>query len=230
MKGINYLSTIPMRREPSDKAEMVNQLLYGEIFDVVEKLEKWSRIKLHHDQYEGWIDNKQYSEISSNKRQQIYTVNKLFVKHEKMILPMGSFIQNSKFIIHNSDTSLLQTAKLFLGVPYLWGGRTFMGIDCSGFTQVVFRNHGIRLLRDTYQQETQGKKIKFDQLMTGDLAFFRNAEGRVIHVGIIICEKNTKNIIHASGKVRIDVFDEEGIYNEETKSYSHRLHSIKRVG
>ena len=159
MKGFNNLSVVPMRREPSDKSEMINQLLYGETFDILEKQDKWSKVKLHHDKYEGWIDNKQYVLQSGGKNHESEVVRKLFIKYEKLIIPMGSLLQNSKFKIQN-PTSLLQTAKSFLGVPYLWGGRTFMGIDCSGFTQVVFRTQGIKLLRDTYQQQTQGKQIK----------------------------------------------------------------------
>lgn len=227
MKGINLLSVVPLRKEASDRSEMVNQVLYGETFDILEKQEKWSKIKLHHDSYEGWIDNKQWksqeSRVKSQDNRKI--IASLFLKKKNNIYPLGSYID---FSIPDSKKSLLQTAKSFLNTPYLWGGRTFMGIDCSGFTQVVFRVHGIKLLRDAYQQATQGRKIKFAEAATNDAAFFSNSEGRIIHVGIVIKEKNTLNIIHASGKVRIDKLNDRGIFNEETQTYSHSLHSIKR--
>ena len=228
MNGINYLSVIPMRKEASDKSEMTNQVLYGETFKILEKNEKWSKIQLHHDKYEGWIDNKQWAinnerlTINNSKR----IVNTLFVKKNNIIHPAGSFVD---FKVTENKNSILQTAKLFLNTPYLWGGRSFMGIDCSGFTQVVFRVHGIKLLRDTYQQTTQGKKIQLVNAATNDLAFFSNDKGSVIHVGIIIKEKNKLKIIHASGKVRIDNFDEKGILNAEKQIYTHHLHSIKRI-
>lgn len=228
MNGINYLSVVPMRKETSDKSEMINQVLYGETFKILEKTEKWSKIQLHHDKYEGWIDNKQwmpgnkYSTINNSKK----IVSDLFLKKNNVIYPAGSFVD---FKITENKKSILQTAKLFLNTPYLWGGRTFMGIDCSGFTQVVFRLHNIKILRDAYQQATQGKKITLTNAITNDLAFFSNSEGHVIHVGIVIKEKSNLKIIHASGKVRIDSLDENGIFNAERQIYTHHLHSLKRI-
>lgn len=228
MKGIAFLSVVPMRKEASDRAEMVNQVLYGETFDILEKQEKWSKIRLHHDKYEGWIDNKQWALTSGQQptanRKNIISV--LFLKKKNEIYPLGSFVG---FDLAENKRSLLQTAKLFLNTPYLWGGRTFAGIDCSGFMQVAFRVHGIQLLRDAYQQQTQGRKIKLENADTHDLAFFHNDAGRIIHVGMVIKEKNSLKIIHASGSVRIDKLDAKGIFNEETQSYSHQLHSVKRV-
>ncbi len=154
MKGINLLPAIPMRKEPSDRSEMVNQLLYGETFDILEKQEKWSKIKLSHDKYEGWIDNKQW-EIANRKNIKQNIISSLFLKKNNSIYPLGSFVD---FNVSENKKTLLQTAKLFLNTPYLWGGRTCLGIDCSGFTQVVFRTAGIKLMRDAYQQATQGKK------------------------------------------------------------------------
>lgn len=228
MKGIAFLSVVPMRKEPSDKAEMVNQILFGETFDILEKQEKWIRIRLHHDKYEGWIDNKQWktNKVEKAKGKRINVISSLYLKKEDLIFAAGSFVD---FDVPENKKTLLQTAKLFLQTPYLWGGRTFMGIDCSGFTQIVFRLHDIKLKRDAYQQQSQGKKISFADAATNDLAFFSNAEGRVIHVGIIIREKSSLKIIHASGCVRVDKLDTSGIFNEEAKMYSHHLHSIKRI-
>lgn len=228
MKGISQLAVIPMRKEASDRSEMVNQVLYGETFEVLERQEKWSRIKLQHDLYEGWIDNKQYEICKPSKeKKQLSVVDTLFIRKAPQFLPMGALFPKPA---SQSKHTILSTARKFLEVPYLWGGRTFMGIDCSGFTQIVFRVNGIKLKRDAAQQETQGKKIKLENCATNDLAFFSNDAGRVVHVGIIFKEKGKTKIIHASGKVRIDDMDEKGIFNRDTQNYSHRLHSIKRIG
>jgi cell wall-associated NlpC family hydrolase len=220
-----------MRKEPSDTTEMVNQVLYGETFAILKRQEKWSLIRLHHDRYEGWIDNKQYVLIKGRKQpQQIVTA--LFKKagSGSAVLPMGAFIEADDTLARDAifPLTLIATAKKFLYSPYLWGGRTFMGIDCSGFTQIAFRIHGIRLFRDASQQARQGKKMSFENVQTGDLAFFGKEE-RVTHVGIIIREKSQTSIIHASGRVRIDTLDRQGIFNNEIKGYSHSLHSIKRI-
>lgn len=225
MKGIAFLTVIPMRSEPSDKAEMTNQVLFGETFSIIEQQEKWSKIKLQHDNYEGWIDNKQWQPLGKiNEDKSVVT--SLFIKKETQLFLAGSFVNFDTII---NKRSLIATAKLFLNTPYLWGGRTFAGIDCSGFTQIVFRMHGIPLKRDAYQQQTQGKKISLKNIQNNDLAFFANKNGKIIHVGILFKEKNTTKIIHASGYVRIDTLDEQGIFNEETNNYSHQLHSIKRI-
>ncbi len=128
MKGIIYLAAVPLRKEPSDRAEMVNQILYGETFEVLETQEKWSRIKLYHDKYEGWIDNKQWSEVNGQKSivSRKKHISTLFLKKKNMIFPLGCFVD---FDVNENKKTLLQTAKLFLNTPYLWGGRTFMGID-----------------------------------------------------------------------------------------------------
>lgn len=163
---------------------------------------------------------------TKGKRQQAIHYFLFIQKRKDGVYPLGSLVALKT---PQNDRTLLQTARLFLNTPYLWGGRTFMGIDCSGFTQIVFRAHGIKLLRDAYQQATQGRKIKLADAATNDLAFFSNSEGRVIHVGIVIKEKESLKIIHASGKVRIDLLDDRGIFNTETQSYSHQLHSLKRI-
>jgi cell wall-associated NlpC family hydrolase len=111
----------------------------------------------------------------------------------------------------------------------LWGGRSIFGIDCSGFVQIVYRVNGINLPRDAYQQAEVGELVDIENAKTNDLAYFANDAGKIIHVGIVIRNRNSIKIIHASGKVRIDILNKKGIYNEETKTYSHQLHSIKRI-
>ncbi len=245
--GICNLTIVPMRLEPSDPSEMVNQVLLGEVFKVPEKRKKWSRIRLLHDKYEGWIDNKQYVEITEEeyafaKAQPTQLISDpvqfVTTEHEQLLTAvMGSATHTLSLLKasydgpvtngKNSKSSLVDTALLFIGAPYLWGGRTHFGIDCSGFTQMVYRLNGHKLLRDASQQATQGEALSFiEESEPGDLAFFDNAEGAIVHVGIIM-EDNY--IIHAHGEVRIDRLDHSGIYNVNQRAHTHKLRVIKKI-
>ena len=245
--GICQLSIVPMRAEPSDPSELVNQVLYGEHFKVVEQRKQWSRIKLTHDKYEGWIDNKQYIEISEDEyafakaKQTTLTIDPVqFITtayNQLLTVVLGSSVENIELLkdsyegnSHSGKTSkslLIETALLYLKTPYLWGGRTTFGIDCSGFTQMVYRLNGFDLKRDASQQATQGEALSFiEESEAGDLAFFDNAEGSITHVGIIM-EDNY--IIHAHGEVRIDRLDHSGIYNVHKGMHTHKLRVIKKI-
>lgn len=231
--GISELSVVTMRAEPSDKAEAVNQILFGETFDILEETEKWTKVKLKHDNYEGWIDKKQWK--PTDQHQQTHNVVKeifqeIVVDDRKIYAPMGSFVEKRKLNKLAIKNSILHDSKLFLETPYFWGGRTFFGIDCSGFTQVVFRANGIQISRDAHQQATQGEAIDFEHARNEDLAFFINLETKkIIHVGIVFKEEKKLKIIHASGKVRVDILTNKGIYNEETATQTHTLAFIKRI-
>lgn len=252
MFGICNLAIIPLRAEASDKSEIVSQILFGEHFEVLEQQKQWSRIKMQFDDYEGWVDSKQFQQISESNYRQISSeaiiLNADLIEYITgpsnllMPIPLGaslSFlnyndINTSNFEFDGTKISgikpkknLLNFAFMYLNAPYLWGGKTPFGIDCSGFTQMVYKLNGYKLLRDASQQAFQGEALSFiEESEAGDLAFFDNDEGKITHVGIIM-ENNY--IIHASGKVRIDRLDHLGIYNAETNKHTHKLRVIKKI-
>lgn len=221
---------------------MTSELLFGEEYEVLEMKEKWVLIRSLHDGYEAWIDRKQHSSTEDVDEVEEwlripYLYNKVdFDNGAVMILPMGSRLSKELKAealfpaeSHRPKT-LIDTAKLYLGTPYRWGGRTPMGIDCSGFVQNVYAIHGTDLPRDAWQQAELGDTVNFvEEAKTGDLAYFDNSEGTIIHVGIVIDAEGKKKIIHASGKVRVDELDHEGIYIADKGEYSHKLRIIKRL-
>ena len=250
--GISNLSIIPMRSEGADQSEMVNQILFGEHFKILETRKKWSRIRLAHDSYEGWICNKQWLNIPEEDYKQLdkdvstitTDILDIITKDNHQPIVIGSILPSyrSGYALINKEMyrfdgnttpgftkkeKLIENALVYLNSPYLWGGRSPFGIDCSGFTQMVYRLQGFKIPRDAYQQAKIGKNI--DSLIAskmGDLAFFENNEGKIIHVGLILKDNN---IIHASGKVRIDKIDKQGIYNNEINTHTHKLRFIKRI-
>lgn len=250
--GISEQSVIPVRNEPSERAEMITQVLFGEKFQIVEETVKWSYIKLNGDKYLGWIDNKTITTISEEYYNKLNTTSHFISKNlftrvandkdEQIILPAGSTFpefdseKNTFRISENSyriEDELLNTtkvdelAKQFLNCPYLWGGKNPFGIDCSGLVQVIYFELGKQLPRDAREQVNNGTAVNFiSDIQPGDLAFFDDSEGNIIHVGIVI---NPKEIIHASGKVRIDNIDQQGIFNKEIAKYTHKLRVIKRI-
>ena len=243
--GICNLSIVPVRIVDSDKSEMINQLIYGDIIEIIEEKEKWVKIKSVFDDYIGWIDKKQYFKIDDNIKldlnNPVYSVNLVeFIENnnnELVTIPIGSDISNISLMKHkfdgktisgkNNRNSIVNTALSFLNSPYLWGGKTPFGIDCSGFTQMVYKINGYKLSRDAKDQANQGETLSFiEESEAGDLAFFNNDQGDIIHVGIIL---QNNHIIHASGKVRIDRIDHSGIYNNDLNKHTHSLRYIKKI-
>lgn len=233
-KAICNVSIAPLRAESSDKSEIVSQLLYGESADILEIKDNWTKIKTHYDDYEAWIDTKQISLVSDEflASRKVNLVKEPFqsavTENGKILLSIGSevaFETVSPTRGKDLSESIVNCAGEFLNVPYLWGGKSFFGIDCSGFTQIVYKIHGIRIPRDTYQQAELGEVLTFiEEAKPGDLAFFENSEGKIIHVGIILADQK---IIHAHGKVRIDSFDTTGIFNKDQNKHTHRLRFIR---
>lgn len=252
MFGICNLAIVPVRSEPSDRSEIVTQLLFGEHIEILEHQNQWSRIKIQYDDYEGWVDSKQYQVISEANYNQLS--NEAIILNADLIdyitspdnlllpIPLGaslSFLNNNEINISNFDfegtktsgikpkSALINTAFMYLNAPYLWGGKTPFGIDCSGFTQMVYKLNGYKIHRDASQQALEGEPLSFiEESEAGDLAFFDNEEGNIIHVGIIM---DNNYIIHASGKVRIDRLDHLGIYNPELNKHTHKLRVIKKI-
>ncbi|WP_079703776.1 C40 family peptidase [Daejeonella lutea] len=255
--GVCNLSLVPVRTEPSDRSEMSSQLLFGDHFTILETTDKWLHILIAHDDYEGWIDRKQFEEIEHAAfvaLHDLHTILGLSLSHtitktasnEKLNLIAGSNIPNALdrfFYLRDTKYKLegdtikpakdkfrngvADAAMFYLNAPYLWGGKSVFGIDCSGLTQMVFRQFGLKLKRDAYQQAEQGELVGFlQECKAGDLAFFDNDEGRIVHVGIML---DNEQIIHASGRVRIDSIDNQGIFSKESGRYTHKLRIIKRI-
>jgi len=255
--GICLLSVVPCRKEPSNTSEMVTQLLFGETYQIGEETDEWYKISTSYDSYICWLNKKQHNPLSEATYKKINASKVKcngdlvqIVKNKKLntnipitigsSLPMlndhdmqldhhhfsfdGTAVDTS---IKNDSQKIIQTAYLFLNSPYLWGGKSPFGIDCSGFTQLVFKLNGHMLPRDAAQQVDLGSPLSFvEEAEAGDLAFFDNEEGRIVHVGILL---DNLSIIHASGQVRIDRFDHYGIFHSDRKKYSHNLRVIKRI-
>lgn len=246
------VSVSALRREPSHTSEMVSQQLFGECCTIDETIEGWMKITYKYDGYEGWcqsahlikINEEQF--LSDKEKLAAGYINKVKCNGEKFYVPLGSSLvtfsknkalwQNEVYIYKGKITHpskqkinkkiIKHISKKFLNTPYLWGGKSVFGIDCSGFSQAVFKFLNIKLPRDSWQQALEGNVVdSLLQARCGDLCFFDNEQGKIIHVGILL---NNHKIIHSSGKVRIDDIDEKGIINVDTQNRTHNLKLIKR--
>jgi gamma-D-glutamyl-L-lysine dipeptidyl-peptidase len=252
------VSVMPVRSEPNHKAEQTTQMLFGEKAEIVEvsNSKEWARIHITHDDYEGWCKLSQVSIIQKReyRKDAKYMAgshrDKLIMQDGELFLPLGSELTGlkagklkaaheygrykGKRINIKKETITGDSVKAavfqYLHAPYQWGGRSVAGIDCSGLTQMAFKLCDKRIARDASQQATQGEPVDFLQhARCGDLAFFDNKEGKIIHVGMLL---DNQTIIHATdtaGRVVVDRIDQGGIISVSLKMRTHNLRLIRRI-
>lgn len=245
-KLICIVASCPLRKEPSYASEIVSQLLFGETAVLLESNDCFFKVRCEHDNYEGWCMYNQVDFFSSEVMIKGYVTNHFywaFLNGKTIYLPIGTpvieDVQTEKFslvfpqqnflaieTLQPGPDEILHFASLFENVPYLWGGRSSYGIDCSGFVQQVYRLLGIRLPRDAYQQALTGEIVAgLENAKCGDLAFFADHKRRITHVGILL---DSSNVVHAAGYVHTDSMDTDGIIDRVRNKRTHCLHSIRR--
>lgn len=243
-KGICLYSVIPCRDQPSHRSQQTTQLLFGETYTVLDQMNDFLLVECHHDEYHAWIAANQHHVLEDTLD---YVINEsllqtIKVDNHTMYVPMGAYIPKDKWTLFGKtytasnyssnqltsvEIKLNYYSRLLNNTPYMWGGRTPLGMDCSGFAQLIYRMLGMNIKRDSSMQAEQGTTIHIiNESLPGDLAFFDNEEGRITHVGVIL---DPHHVAHSSGCVKTDKLDHEGIYSTEQKKYTHRLRLIKRL-
>ena len=236
--GIIDLNVIAVRAEKNAKSEMISQFFFGESLTILKKLKKWSYVESNLDNYKGWVRNLHFKLITKKENDKIQSIKKVFSTNEltlfknnnEITVPTGSLISSSEFLgysyeLNDSQVNFEKIAKRFLNTPYLWGGKTKSGIDCSGLVQSIYKTINIILPRDAKDQSKIGKTVS-KNFKIGDLAFFGKSIQNITHVGIIL--RNNK-ILHSYGRVRIDTLNDNGIFNKEENRVTHEIIIVKRL-
>lgn len=247
------VSILPLKRDPSHRAEQVSQLLFGEKAEVLDINEQeWARVHVEWDDYEGWCRASQLGMISRKEYRKETkflagrNTDRIVFEDADLWLPLGSELVRSKVTVGSNmgrfkgkkldvkeltfDGDGLKNAALqYLNAPYMWGGRTIAGIDCSGLTQMAFKLCNRKLPRDASQQANEGETVDFLQhARCGDLAFFDNAEDKITHVGLLLDDHTIIHATDTSGRVVVDQIDQGGIISTSLRKRTHKLRLVKR--
>jgi hypothetical protein len=251
------VSIAPIRNGANHKSEMISQLLFGELVEILErKGRQWAKVRCAWDNFVGWIDGNQLhpitpSEFDTYQHEYAYSFElyhplvsdkeyipvitgarlPLFDGIRMKLAEKGYFTFSGQAVFPNNIKAtpefIIKLARKYINAPFLWGGRTPMGIDAAGLVQMVYKLSGIKMPREANEQVYLGDAVDFiEQSQAGDIAFFENRNNKVNHCGILLSD-NT--IIHAFGRVRVDLIDHFGIYDKEVGRYTHRLRVVKRI-
>jgi hypothetical protein len=253
--GVCRLSVVPIWSEPRE-GHQFSQILFGEVYEVItrSKDRKRIQIKTSFDDVQGWIDaahhvmiTSEYFEQATHSDFKITTdiVSTILYKKTTVPIVMGSIVPIStselfkldqqfafngeaKPISLKRDGEFVKTiAQRYLNAPEIAGGKNPFGICPHGFIQIVYKISGYALPWSLEQQAMVGKRTEtLTQVPAGEIAYFKDQSGKLIHAGIVL---DDHRIIHASGQVRIDILDEKGILQADTKIYSHTLDSIRSI-
>lgn len=270
MRAISLHSVVPVRAKGAETAEMTTQMLFAETCDILMHRANWTKIRLHQDGQEGWVDTKMIATLSDEEYATLAHQNYALVKlpmayalsvNNGQTIPLSagtrlygykrpttgqgfgefsllgvtfrieaSMVAETKLELNQEN--LLGTVRFFLNIPYLWGGKNAMGLDCSGFSQTIMALFGQHLRRNASEQAEQGTTVScLKKAQAGDLVFFSHHSdegkaGRISHVGILI---DSERVVHCSGRVKVEKIDTNGIYSSEYGRYTHQLHSIRRI-
>jgi gamma-D-glutamyl-L-lysine dipeptidyl-peptidase len=251
--AICHVSAANVMKEASHYSALETQILFGEAITITEIKNNWCHITANCDGYNGWVLLSQFTivpQLPTIDNINSFTPSIAVHNQHSIYLPAGASLPNCKnnqvqigdsvFTAINNclqvnqlqwiEKNIQEIVHSYRYVPYVWGGRTHAGIDCSGFSAMLYKYFNLPLKHEATWQSKQGTVVDFlQQAVCGDLAFFDDEEGDITHVGIML---NNAEIIHATetaGGVTIDDIDNAGIISRLTGKRTHQLRVIKRL-